>query len=259
MVIDVLPASKLWSLRLHRDLLLSREGEQDRGYQKTRARARRGTARRASRSLYTEHDALVAAVGGYTFARSLIADIINPLSKTPTRQSGRRFSGRPLRGLQRKVRNLASESAGRSANKNNTVPGATYCKPCTSYTLSYTLECKLRKSLKPIIRSALPGKRRDSAPQRVPNPYSMSQEEPDSSNNKKCAALRGVRPAATAETLLAQKTTNTALLREISPSTKYSGPYHSNQNPRWTQKPCIPLCLHTVLGSDYCVPFRVIR
>lgn len=128
----------------------------------------------------------------------MIADIINPLSKTPTRQSGRLLSGRPLRGLQRKVRNLASEGAGRSANKNNTVPGTTYCKPCTSYTLSYTLECKLRKSLKPIIRSALPGtckqdvttyeyakkKRRDSAPQRVLNPYSMSQEEPDSNNNK---------------------------------------------------------------------------
>ena len=23
-----------------------------------------------------------------------------------------------------------------------------------------------------------------------------------------------------------------------------------NQNPRWTQKPCVPLCFHTILGSD---------
>ena len=28
----------------------------------------------------------------------------------------------------------------------------------------------------------------------------------------------------------------------------------SNQNLQWTQKPCIPLCLHTILGSDDCSP-----
>ena len=29
---------------------------------------------------------------------------------------------------------------------------------------------------------------------------------------------------------------------------------HSIQNPRWTQKPCIPVCFtRTILGSDYCV------
>ena len=32
------------------------------------------------------------------------------------------------------------------------------------------------------------------------------------------------------------------------------GVCHSNQNPRWTQKPCIPPYLHTIFGSDYCVP-----
>ena len=26
---------------------------------------------------------------------------------------------------------------------------------------------------------------------------------------------------------------------------------NSNQNPVWTQKPSIPLCLHTILGSHY--------
>ena len=26
----------------------------------------------------------------------------------------------------------------------------------------------------------------------------------------------------------------------------------SNQNPRWTQKPCISLCLRSMFGSDYC-------
>ena len=28
----------------------------------------------------------------------------------------------------------------------------------------------------------------------------------------------------------------------------------SNQNPRWTQKPCISLCPHTILGSHYYKP-----
>ena len=36
----------------------------------------------------------------------------------------------------------------------------------------------------------------------------------------------------------------------ISGSDHYSM-FHSNQNPRWTQKTCIPLRLHTISGSDY--------
>ena len=31
-------------------------------------------------------------------------------------------------------------------------------------------------------------------------------------------------------------------------------PYHCIQNPRWTQKLCIPVFLHTIFGSDYYVP-----
>ena len=27
-----------------------------------------------------------------------------------------------------------------------------------------------------------------------------------------------------------------------------------SQNPRWTQQPCVPLCLHTMVDSDYYVP-----
>ena len=30
---------------------------------------------------------------------------------------------------------------------------------------------------------------------------------------------------------------------------------HCNQNPRWSQKPYIPLCSHTIFGSDYYVMF----
>ena len=26
---------------------------------------------------------------------------------------------------------------------------------------------------------------------------------------------------------------------------------HNNRNPRWTQKLCIPRCLHSIFGSDY--------
>ena len=29
------------------------------------------------------------------------------------------------------------------------------------------------------------------------------------------------------------------------------GAYHCNQHTRWTQKPCVPLCFHTILGSQY--------
>ena len=32
-------------------------------------------------------------------------------------------------------------------------------------------------------------------------------------------------------------------------------PYHSNRNPRWPQKLCLPLCSHTIFGSDYYVLF----
>ena len=28
----------------------------------------------------------------------------------------------------------------------------------------------------------------------------------------------------------------------------------SKQNPPGTKKPCIPICLHIISGSDYCAP-----
>ena len=45
----------------------------------------------------------------------------------------------------------------------------------------------------------------------------------------------------------------------VLPYPYYGGAYDvcnicTSQNPRWTQKPCIPLCLHDILGSDYYIP-----